>query len=161
MLLDFTEGSVTALPHERPHALVIRVANNLEAEGYIEVGSDFESPPLTFIKEDSFAGFTVHELTVRSQHLIEPATVFWVHSAYTDGTFVDRCSFFLVVIDEGANGWWVEIRRNPLGTGYLPTGEMAFRLPLVGFDPNFDPDALLVERPPDWARLTSDEEESS
>lgn len=156
MLLDFTEGSVTAISHERPHSFVIRVASAQDLDGFIEVGPEFETPALQRITEDSIAGFVVYELIVRREHLVGAATIFWIHSAYTDGTFTERCSFFLSLLDEGANGWWVEIRRNPLGTGYLPTGELAFRVPLLDFDPDFDPESLVIEREPDWVKLTSD-----
>ena len=157
MLLDFTEGFVTVLPQERPHALAFRLADHPDHEGFVTVEVGTECHPLALMTEESFSEFLVYEFHVQRQHLKESTpTSFWVYSAYTDGNFIDRCSAVISLKREGANGWWVEVRHPRASTTYISSDDLAFRVPLVDFDPDFKWSEDPVVREPDWVRLRED-----
>lgn len=158
MLIDLTEGFVTALPQERPRALVFRIADHPDFEGFVTIGSVTECHTLALISDDSFSEFFVYEFQVRREHLKESMpTSFWVYSAYTDGNQIDRCSAVMMLRREGANGWWLEIRHPRTNSTYLTTDELAFRLPLEDFEPDLVWTDEPVEREPDWAKLTEED----
>ena len=160
MLIDFTEGTVTALYLEYPKALVLRIADHPDYEGFISLGGDYKTPKLTPVKDDSFDAFRVYDLWVRTVHLdhTSTSTDIWLYSAYTDGEITDRCSYYMRLSREGANGWWCDTEAVNPQERSPHFGTQPFRLPLPSYDPNWTPTPEpAVERIPDWERLGGDD----
>lgn len=158
MLIDFTEEAVTAIPHEKPRSLVIRIADHPDYEGFIDVPGESETALLREVEDETFEHFNVHELWVRRDRLKGGSVSFWIFSARTDGDHIDQCQFIVTVQHEGGNGWWVQIRRQPTGLSVGFLAEAVFRLPLPDFDPDFEEPLEPVIREPDWAKLASEED---
>lgn len=161
MLIDFTEGAVTAIPHEAPRSLVVRIADHPDYGGFIGAGDGSTVMPLQPVEDESFEPFQVFELIVARRHLTGTETTFWIYSAQTDGTHLTRGGYSLTVQHEGSNGWWLEVQQDTTEWAHQSHFSLlgpTFRLPLPDFDPDFTGAAAeVVEREPDWAKLASDD----
>lgn len=157
MLLDFTEGTATALYQERPRRLIIRIADHPSYEGFVAVGLQWEHPTCEVAEEVSFGDFMVCDYAIIARYVASRETPIHVQTAYTDGTTFGVASYHLVVTREGDNGWWIQVRRRATHQTYFPDDNV-FRLPLVDFDPAFTEDevASAEVRAPDWERLAAD-----